>query len=86
MSYYPRLDSHKVKVVLDLSNYVTKNGFSSSNLADKSNFVPLKTEFEKLYINKLVDVAIILNNFKTNANDLDVGKLYRLEKIKQCSE
>ena len=82
MSYYPRLDSHKVKVVLDLSNYVTKNGFSSSNLADKSNFVPLKTEFEKLYINKLVDVAIILNNFKTNANDLDVGKSYRLEKIK----
>ena len=70
-----------MKVVLDLSNYVTKNGFSSNNLAGKSNFVPLKTEVEKLYINKLVDAAIILNNFKTDAKDLDVGKSYRLEKI-----
>ena len=70
-----------MKVVLDLSNYVTKNGFSSNNLADKSNFVPLKTEVEKLCINKLVDAAIILNNFKTDAKDLDVGKSYRLEKI-----
>ena len=69
-----------MKVVLDLSNYVTKNGFSSNNLADKSNFVPLKTEVEKLYINKLVDAAIILNNFKTDVKDLDVGKSYRLEK------
>ena len=75
-----------MKVVLDLSNYVTKNGFSSNNLAGKSNFVPLKTEVEKLYINKLVDAAIILNNFKTDAKDLDVGKSYRLEKINWCSE
>ena len=63
-----------------MSNYFTKNGFSSYNLADKSNFVPLKTEVEKLYINKLVDAAIILNNFKTDVKDLDVGKSYRLEK------
>ena len=71
MSYYPKPDSHitdKVKVVLDLSNYATKEklndatGFDTSNLAAKSDFIALNTEVDKLDINKLVNVPTGLIN------------------------
>ena len=51
MSYYPESDNHirdKVKVVLDLSNYVTKKeldhatGVDISDLAGKKIFIALK--------------------------------------------
>ena len=83
MSYYPEPDSHirdKVKVVLDLSNYVTKKelehatGIDTSDLAAKKDFIALKAEVGKLNINKLVNVPTTLNNLKTKVNDLDVGK------------
>ena len=35
----------------------------------------MKTEVHKLDINKLVNFGHILKNFKTNVNDLNVGKL-----------
>ena len=35
----------------------------------------MKTEVHKLDINKLVNCGPILKNFKTNVNDLNVGKL-----------
>ena len=63
MSYYPEPDSHntdKVKVVLDLSNYATKKeldnaiGFDISDLGAKKDFIALKTEVDKLDINKPV--------------------------------
>ena len=63
MSYYPEPDSHntdKVKVVLGLSNYATKKeldnaiGFDTSDLAAKKDFIALKTEVDKLDINKPV--------------------------------
>ena len=60
----------KVKVVLDLSNYAIKDKLNdaadvdTSNLAAKSNFVVLKSEVEKLDINKFVNVPTGLNNFK----------------------
>ena len=53
MSYYPESDNHirdKVKVVLDLSNYVTKKeldhatGVDISDLAGKKNFIALKAD------------------------------------------
>ena len=52
MSYHPEPDSHaedKVKVVLDLSNYATKNKLNAtcidkSNLAAKNDFIALKAE------------------------------------------
>ena len=80
MSYYPEPDSHirdKVKIVLGLSNYVTKKntGFDTSDLAAKKGVIALKAEVDKLDINKLVNVPTSLNNLKTKVDDLDVGKL-----------
>ena len=77
MSYYPEPDSHirdKVKVVLDLSNSVTKKeldhvtGVDTSDLATKKDFIPLKAEVDKLDINKLANVPTILNNLKTKVD------------------
>ena len=84
MSYYPELDSHirdKVKVVLDLWNYITKKelvnatGVDTSDLAPKKDFIVLKAEVDKLDINKLVNVQTSLNDLKTKVDDLDVDKL-----------
>ena len=84
MSYYPEPDSHirdKVKVILDLSNYVTKKelhnatGVDTSNLAVKRDFIALKAEVDKLDINKLVNVLTSVDNSKTKVDDLDVGTL-----------
>ena len=83
MSYYPEPDSHirkKVKVVLDLSNYVTKkeldhvSGVDTSDLAAKKGFIALKVDVDKLDINKRVNVSTSLNNFLKKVDDLDNGK------------
>ena len=82
MSCYPEPGSHireKVKVVLDLSNYATKKeldhptGVDTSDLTAKKHFIVFK--FDKLDINKLVNVPTSLGNSGTKADDLDVGKL-----------
>ena len=84
MSYYPEPDSHirdKVKVVLDLSMYTTKKelehatSIDASDLAAKKDFTALKTEVDKLDINKLTNVPTSLNNLKTKVDDLDVCKM-----------
>ena len=82
MSYYPEPDSHfrdKVKVVLDLSNYVKKlkhaTDMDTSDLPAKKDFIALKDEVDKLGINKLTNASTSLNNLKTKVDDLDVGKL-----------
>ena len=68
MIYYPEPDSHirdKVKVVLDLSNYVTKKeldhatGVDVPDLAAKKDCFALKVEVDKLDINKIVNVPTI---------------------------
>ena len=56
--------------MLDLSNYATKK-----ELDHATDFVALKAEFDKLDVNKLVNVPTRLNNLKTKVDDLDVGKL-----------
>ena len=62
MSYYPESDNHirdKVKVVLDLSNYVTKKeldhatGVDISDLAGKKNFIALKADKKSWQIRHL---------------------------------
>ena len=84
MSYYPEPDSHigdKVKEVLDLSKYATKKelehatGIDTSDLAARKDFNALKTEADKLDINKMTNVPTSLSNLKTKVDDLDVGKL-----------
>ena len=53
---------HKVKVILDLSNYATKKDLdnatmvNTSDLAAKKDFIALKAEVDKLDINKLANV------------------------------
>ena len=84
MSYYPEPDSNitdKVKVVLDLSNYATKKeldhatSVDTSDFVAKKDFIALKSEVDKLDVNKLVNIPTSLNNSKTKVDDLDVGKL-----------
>ena len=74
MSYYPELDSYitdKVKVVLNLSNQATKKeldhaaGVDTSEEAPKKDFIALKSEVDKLDINKLANVPNSLNILKT---------------------
>ena len=67
--------------MLDLSNYASKKELDhatrvdTSDLAAKKNFIALKTEVDKLDINKFVNVPTSLNNLKTKVDDLVVGKL-----------
>ena len=76
-------DNHirgKVKVILDLSNYATKEsdhatGVDTSDLAATKDFIALKAEVDKLVINKLVNVSTSLNNLKTKVDGVDIGKL-----------
>ena len=84
MSYYPEIDSHirhKFKVVLELSNYATKEELDHAtrvdtfDLAVKKDFIALKAEVDKLDIKELVNVTTSLNNLKRKVDDLDVGKL-----------
>ena len=82
MSYYPKPDFHiRNKVLLDLSNYVNKQklehatGVDISNFAAKGDFIALKSEVEKLYINILVNLPAGLNDLEIKVDDLDVGKL-----------
>ena len=60
--YFPKPQSHEenIKVKIDLSDYATKEGIKNithvdtSSFALKTNFSNLKTEVDKLDINKLV--------------------------------
>ena len=67
-----------------MSNYVTKKELEHttcidiSDLAAKADFFPLKSEVDKLDINKLSNVPTSLINLKTKLDDLDVGKLENL--------
>ena len=64
MSYYPprKSSSNKIKVELDLSNYATKDDVKNkthvdvSNYATKTNLASLKTEVDKIDVDKLKTV------------------------------
>ena len=70
-----------INVKVDLSNYATKadlknaTGIDAFKLAAKSDFVGLKTEFDKLDIDKLKSVPTSLSNLKSKVHKLDIGKL-----------
>ena len=90
MSYYPEPDNHirdTVKLVLDLSNYATKNELDHPTRVDAKIFFALKAEVDKLDINKLVNVPTSLDNLKTKVDHLDVGKLKTVSKdLKKLSD
>ena len=70
-----------VNVKVDLSNYATKSdleevtGIDTSNFALKSNLAILKTEIDKLYIDKLIHVPVDLSKLS------DVVKTMLLKKL-----
>ena len=67
--YFPTPSSHKenIKVEIDLSNYVTKKDINdithldTSNFALKTNLSSLKTEVDKLDIDKLATAPVDLS-------------------------
>ena len=61
-------------------------GTDSSNLAAKKDFIALKPDVDKLYINKLGNVPTSLNNFKTKVDDLNVGKLKTSVALKKLND
>ena len=79
--YFPKPSNHKenIKVEIDLSNYATKKDINdithvdTSNFALKTNLANLKTEVDKLDIDKLVPVPTDLSKL-SNVVKNDVVK------------
>ena len=71
----------KVKVELDLSNYATKTDLENGTRIDTSSFAKkvdlgsLKSNVDKLDIDKLKHVPTNLSNLKSKVDKLDVDKL-----------
>ena len=70
-----------MKVELDLSNYATKTnlknvtGVDTSKFAKKIDLNNLKSDLDKLDIDKIKNVPTSLSNLKTKVDKLDVDKL-----------
>ena len=82
--YFPKLYEPfggNINVKVNLSNYATKtdikniNHVDTSSFASKTNLVNLKTEVDKLDIDKLKNLPNNLNNLKTKVDKLDINKL-----------
>ena len=84
--YFPKPKSLEanVKVELDLSNYATKAdlknaaGFNTSDFAKKTDLANLKSDVDKLDIDKLRNVQSNLGNLKSKVDKLDIDKLVRV--------
>ena len=78
MSYYPlyKSSSNNIKVELDLTNFATKTDLNNithvdtSSFASKTNLAALKTEVDKIDIDKLktapVDLAKLTNTVEND--------------------
>ena len=81
MSYYPpyKSSSNNIKVELDLTNYATKTSLKNithvdvSSFASKTNLAELKTEVEKIDVDKLKTTPVDLAKL-TNAVENDLVK------------
>ena len=81
--YFPKQNflGANVKVELDLSNYATKKdsinatGVQTSSLAKKVDLANLKSNVDKLDIDKLKNVPTNLSNLKSKVDKVDVDKL-----------
>ena len=80
-TYYPpyKTSSNDIKVELDLANYATKNCLKNithvdvSSYASKTNLAALKTEVDKIDVDKLKTVPVDLAKL-TNAVENDLVK------------
>ena len=84
--YFPKPSSHEenIKVKIDLSNYSTKEdtknitNVNTSNFALKTSLSSLKTEVDKLYIDKLVAIPNDLGKLsKFVKNDVVKKAVYK---------
>ena len=81
--YSPLLKSSggRVKVELDLSNYATKADLRNATIVDTSKFAKkvelakLKSDVDKLDIDKFKNVPTNLSNLKSKVDKLYVDKL-----------
>ena len=81
--YFPTTSSHKedIKVEIDLSNYAKKKDANdithvdTSNFALKTNLSSLKTELDKLDIDKLATVPVDLSKLNNVVKNDVVKKL-----------
>ena len=81
MSYYPpyKSSSNNVNVELDLTNYATKNDLKNithvdvSSFASKTNLAALKSEVDKIDVDKLKRAPVDLAKL-TNAIENDLAK------------
>ena len=77
----PKSSGGRVKVKLDLSNYAIKTdlknatGVDTSNFAKKVDLPNLKSDVDKLDIDKLKNVPSKLSNLKSKVDRLYVDKL-----------
>ena len=76
----PKYLGGKVKIELDLSNYATKVDLKNKTLVDTLDFVKndlanLKSDVDKLDINKLKNVPNGLSSSKSKLVKLDIGKI-----------
>ena len=70
MSYYPEPDNHirdKAKVILNSPNFANRKelenttGVDKKDYSPKKDFVALKAEVDKLDINQLINVLILVS-------------------------
>ena len=76
----PKSAGRRVKVELDLSNATKSDlknaaGFDTSNFANKVDLVNLKSNVDKLDIDKLKDVPTNSSDLESKVDTLDVDKL-----------
>ena len=77
----PKSFGASVKVELDSPDYATKSDFKNvagvdtSDFAKKADSANLKSDTDKLGIDKLKHLASNLSNFKSKVDEIDIGKL-----------
>ena len=77
----PKYLGGKVKFELDLPNFATKTdlknatGIDTSSFAEKVNLANLKSNVDKLDIDKLKIIPTSLSNLKSKTDKIDVDKL-----------
>ena len=77
----PKSSRKRVEVELDLSNYAAKadlkntTGVDTSKFATKVDLANLKSNVDKLDIDKLKNVPTNLNNLRSKVDKLEIGKL-----------
>ena len=75
--YFPKRKSLEanVKVELDLSNYATKADLNATQIAKKTDWANLKSDIDKLDINKWKNVPTNSSNLKSKEDKFNVNKL-----------